>query len=668
MEVKSSKTKKILIVFFAILGLVLPLFLKSCINLSNSSSINTSMEAKEYKMNIIVDEYGDMHVEEKIVVDNYTDRYNNYFYKEIAYNKNNMFGNSSLNTSNLVHDVRFTVEDYSGVVYDSEAGIDNYPYHFSGFSYNNDRDERGYRLYCEHSNPSNCDTIFYYNKPGFATITTFTYKYTIEGVVTQYNDISEFNWVLLDYQPFEFNDIEINITLPEGNYDIAEQETFFHGSGTARRKFIDDNKIIIDAKSLSKDEKIEVRLLLDNNLFNAVRENNKVNIDALNDILDFEKNQEKEADKNYLIGNVGAIIVLVVFVVILLVVIFICYNKHDKEFKSDFYNEYYRELPADYSPAVMGYLYKFREIDDDDLTATLLDLIRRKYLILDLNGSSNEDKNPNYIIMLNKDKSQNDLTESEKYLIKWFIKEIGDGEKVSSLQLSSFCDNYSGANKYQQSSNTWYRLVKSEASKYNFFEKENSNFKSFYSIVISLLAIITNFLLGFIYSNTGYVLGVCFIPTVIFFLVAAMLYIWGINRRSKKGNEDFVRWKAFKKFLEDFSSFEDYPVPSLIIWEHYLVYATSFGIADKVSEQLKLKFNLEQISSVDCTFMVYFGLDSRIGRFGRTIRGMRYMSRATVARYNAQRSGGSFGGRSGGGFSGGSSFGGGGGSFGGGRR
>ena len=52
---------------------------------------------------------------------------------------------------------------------------------------------------------------------------------------------------------------------------------------------------------------------------------------------------------------------------------------------------------------------------------------------------------------------------------------------------------------------------------------------------------------------------------------------------------------ALKKFLEEFSTFEDYPVPSLIIWEHYLVYATSFGIADKVSEQLKLKFNLEEI-------------------------------------------------------------------------
>ena len=99
------------------------------------------------------------------------------------------------------------------------------------------------------------------------------------------------------------------------------------------------------------------------------------------------------------------------------------------------------------------------------------------------------------------------------------------------------------------------------------------------------------------------------------------------------------------------------------------MYATSFGIADKVMEQLKLKFNLEEISSIDCTFVVYFGLDHRIGRFNRTVSSMRTTSRSTVARYTSQRTGSSFGGRSGGGgFSGGSSFGGGGGSFGGGRR
>ena len=659
---------KIFIVLFLVLGFVVPIVSRSCYNLTDNGE--ASMEAKKYTMDIKIDEYGDMHVVEKIVIDNYTDSYNNYFYKEIAYNKNNMFGNSSLNKSKLREDARLIVEDDSGVVYDSDTSLGTYPSHFAGFSYNNDLDERGYRIRCENASSSYCDSIFYYNRPGFARITTFTYEYTIEGVITQYDDISEFNWVLLDYQPFKFYDININIELPEGNYDIAGEETFFHGTNLAKREFSDNNKIVITADDMVSDEQIEVRLLLDNEVFDNVREKNKVQIDALEDILSFEKKQAEIADKKYFIGNIGTIIVYILFVLGIVAFGLFVYKKYDKERKSEFYNEYYRELPADYPPAIMGYLYKFREIDDDDLTATLLDLIRKKYLILDAKGSSGvNDKNPDYIIKLNEEKDQKGLSDSEKYLIRWFVREIGDGEKVSSRQLNSYCDTYDGAIKYQNSCNTWYKLVKSEGNKYKFFDNTVHKFKGVCCLLAVLFAMVFFFLLTVMSVSSGYVLGKCLSCGILCFLGAFVIYVNGVDRRSEKGNEDFVRWKAFKKFLEEFGSFEDYPVPSLIIWEHYLVYATSFGIADKVSEQLKLKLNLEEIASVDNTFVVYFGLEHRIGGFNSSIRRMSHNSRATITRHTAQRTGGSFGGRSGGGgFSGGSSFGGGGGSFGGGRR
>ncbi len=664
-----NKGKKFLIVILVLLGLVIPFIFKSC---STNTYSNTSMEAQKYTMDVVIDEYGDMHVVETIVIDNYTNRYNNYFYKEIAYHKNNMFTKSPYNVASLKEDVRLVVNDYSGVVYDSDSSLSDYPYHFAGFSYDpyNNRDERGYRLRCETIDTQYCDMIFYYNKPGFATITTFTYEYTIEGVVTQYNDISEFNWVLLGYQPFKFSDININITLPEGNYDIADEYTFFHGTNMAKREFVDTNKIHISADDMVSDEQIEVRLLLDNEVFDSIRSIHKSTADAKGAILDFEKEQSSIADKNYFIGNTLSVILYVLYVVGIVVIGIYAYKKYDKEYVSDFYNEYYRELPASYPPAVMGYLYKFREIDDDDLTATLLDLIRRKYLILDAKGSSGvNDKNPDYLIKINNEKSQNDLTDSERYLIRWFIKDIGNGEQVSSLQLKSYCDNYSSAIKYQESSRNWYKLVKAEAKKYNFFENSIRSKKNNCLVLGVLLTVIISIILLVISGYSGYSFGVKLMFSSIFFACALGVYISSIDKRSKKGNEDYVRWKAFKKFLEEFGSFEDYPVPSLIIWEHYLVYATSFGIADKVSEQLKLKFNLEEISSVDCTFVVYFGLNHRIGRFNRAVSGMRSSARSTVARYTAQRSGSSFGGRSGGGgFSGGSSFGGGGGSFGGGRR
>lgn len=42
--------------------------------------------------------------------------------------------------------------------------------------------------------------------------------------------------------------------------------------------------------------------------------------------------------------------------------------------------------------------------------------------------------------------------------------------------------------------------------------------------------------------------------------------------------------------MKEFSLLNEKEVPSLIIWEKYLVYATAFGIADEVIEQMKAKY------------------------------------------------------------------------------
>ncbi len=49
--------------------------------------------------------------------------------------------------------------------------------------------------------------------------------------------------------------------------------------------------------------------------------------------------------------------------------------------------------------------------------------------------------------------------------------------------------------------------------------------------------------------------------------------------------------------MEDFSMINDKTVPELVLWEKYLVYATVFGIADKVLKQLKVVY--PQITDVD---------------------------------------------------------------------
>ena len=59
---------------------------------------------------------------------------------------------------------------------------------------------------------------------------------------------------------------------------------------------------------------------------------------------------------------------------------------------------------------------------------------------------------------------------------------------------------------------------------------------------------------------------------------------------TQKGYEEEQQWKALANFLKDYSKLEEATVPSLEIWEKYLVFATTFGIADEVIKEMKAKY------------------------------------------------------------------------------
>ena len=124
-------------------------------------------------------------------------------------------------------------------------------------------------------------------------------------------------------------------------------------------------------------------------------------------------------------------------------------------------------------------------------------------------------------------------------------------------------------------------------------------------------------------------------------------------------------WMAFKQFLQHFSNMQEAEIPSLVIWEHYLVYATSLGVADEVIDQLPKVFSEQELTNPDLTYMGGYRSFSNFyimnQAFSNTM--TRVNSAVSTAQIAAsQKSSGS---GFGGGFSGGSSGGGGGGGGGG---
>ena len=76
------------------------------------------------------------------------------------------------------------------------------------------------------------------------------------------------------------------------------------------------------------------------------------------------------------------------------------------------------------------------------------------------------------------------------------------------------------------------------------------------------------------------------------------------NELTDKGLEEKAKWLGLKKYMEDFSLLNEREVPDLKLWEKYLVFATAFGIADKVLKQLKIKYpELQNMDGYDYAYM-----------------------------------------------------------------
>lgn len=64
--------------------------------------------------------------------------------------------------------------------------------------------------------------------------------------------------------------------------------------------------------------------------------------------------------------------------------------------------------------------------------------------------------------------------------------------------------------------------------------------------------------------------------------------------------QDSLKLYGLKKFLEDFSNVNTKEVMDIKLWEEYMIFANLFGIADKVSKQLKyIHPDIEKIDDLD---------------------------------------------------------------------
>lgn len=500
---------------------------------------------------------------------------------------------------------------------------------------------------------------------------TFVIEYTILQPAKRYQDVAELYWIFVGKDwACRISNITVNIKIPE-EVPQGELRVFAHGPLTGNSRIIDGKTVQLYLDSYEPGQFVEARVLFPQQILekaevinsyklNSILQQEKIWAEEANAIREQARRElEKQKESGEKLRNKNLIGLTIGGIAVLLAVGLIgyIYIKYDKELKPEFNERYYRELPGDYTPAEMGVLMYPKEKRTCFLTATLMDLVRKKVLILEVNKKIENSffhhkEVEDYVFRKNPNYNNGELKKHEESLIKWFIDKIGDGEKVSFKDINNIRGKWE-AMEFQNDYNRWFKDVKEEAEKNSFFDDRAEKGRKIGTIVGFIYLFLSWILLGFIslFAIVMFILG--------FIMIG---YSSRITQMTKYGNDQFQKWKAFKRFLKDFSLIDQASVPSLTIWEQYLVYAIPLGVAKEVLKQLKIILPQEEFYNQDTTPLLYataaYGVDDMVYRFDNLTNALNSSVSSIISVANSSDSSSS---GSGGGFSSGGGDGGGGG-------
>ena len=552
--------------------------------------------------------------------------------------------NASALTNVKVYDVKFTTTDFSVINKKNKE-----------FVLVNSAKKGDYGVYTKTKNSEGVD-IMSYQPSSYARASLITY--TLKDLVVVHNDIAEIahDFIGTDYAE-EINNLIIRINLPSSSKELR---IFSHGPLNGKNRIIDDKSVEITYETLDKENAVDGRVVFDKSIVpNATK---KSNVDGLGKILEVEKERANYANKlreaarkrEKMLQTLAIImeILLGIWLIGLIVIVYKFFNKNDKEYRSEFNGKYFRDFPEEYTPSTVSYLMN-KSINNLSFNAGILDLIRKKAITIeevtiDKKGLFKNKQQKDYKLSRNMNFNLDTLSTSEKKLFNLLIGTVGNGDYVILGDMKEFSKDYNNAKRLISGYDSWRYACESEAEAEEFYEntkKEKTN-----CILYSLIFIPITFLALLCGSNMGRVL------LIDLFGILAIIYFSSATKRTKKGNEQYHKWKGLKNFLADFGRLDEKDLPEIKLWERYLVYATMFGLAVKVQNAMKM--NLERMNysdNIDFTYL-YFDNYYFSNSMTNAVNSSLSSARGTISTHELASSSDS----SSGGYGGGSSFGGGG--------
>ncbi len=301
---------------------------------------------------------------------------------------------------------------------------------------------------------------------------------------------------------------------------------------------------------------------------------------------------------------------------------------------------YYRDIPSKLDPyfaATLVFAKSKKKVNMDDIySALLLNLVRKGYIELKtIDGTNNYNKQSNVLInilytpnkevktiyntslnealkknAINKANVSNNIIENTPKINKngKMLEELTVNEEAYFNFINNFAKGGSiSLNDFQSSISRNINITEAfvtrvdnsiksigmnqkyfKEARFDKYQKSTYNLAKTYIILAIAIMILGNII---IYHNPTGLNNASLLIVSISLIICAFL----LNKFAKNyvlftqfGEEEYIKWYALYNFLNSATLMHEKQVIELPLWEEYLVYATAFGISEKVIKALKI--------------------------------------------------------------------------------
>lgn len=548
-----------------------------------------SYDITNYDMDAYIQEDGTIHIDESITYffsssANGLTRDLRYFYKT---NKDSMEPNSARYQATGIENITVAVTNPANITTN-----------FTKASNAEKGDNGVYTVDAVNADRTDGYDIMVYSPISSNNFQTVHYSYDITDAVVQYNDMSEI------YYNFIGNGIETDVD--EFNLDIyltksINMDDVKYYPHTYATK-LEDIQVMLDSASncisfnirnIPSGKPVDARIVFPNTvLMNCTKKYNN----------DYDFNSLYKIENSMSLGNTRYFIHITINIIlgvllVTLCTIFLTYGIiKSKKFRTTVKNvNYFRDIPKHLNLLEYQALLPSKATDalsSNLIIATILDLTNRKILNMETKKGAN--KKYEYNVSINKNVDFTKLYPYEKQILSLIFSD----QISTNFNASAYTEKTLELNARFKEISKNRKLVQqiSKASSKKLIDTKKIYEKVKTSLILNFIILIVTLLIVFLFNtlvmNPDKALGIVeFIMSSVFtafltFIVVIILddlYKIPTDKYAQDQKELLGLWK----YLKDYSLIKDrYPI-ELSIWNEYLVFASLFGIADKVAKEFK---------------------------------------------------------------------------------